>query len=213
MGAASTSQQDATGDKGFAAAVVRMCPAWLTPNQISMGRIIGCLVVVGLEIAGFSAMTLAVVAFVVGSSDFLDGMLARHRGQETKLGAFLDPLGDKLFFLAMLWVLWQRGWVEGYLILIILIMESHGLWFPLLCMARRWFKGNRLWPPPQVKPNWWGKWKMGWLGYAMGLIILGKACDAHWLYVFAWWNLWVGLALGAVATIIYLWDFSRGEYQ
>lgn len=213
MSTTSTGQEETSRKQGLSAAVMDRVPAWITPNQISLGRIIGCLVVVALEIAGASAMTLAVVAFVVGSSDFLDGMLARHRGQETKLGAFLDPLGDKLFFLAMLWVLWQRGWVENYILVIILIMESHGLWFPLLCMARRRFQGRPLWPPPQVKPNRWGKFKMGWLGYALGIIILGKACQAHWLYLFAWYNIWVGLGLGAVAIAIYLWDFAHGEYQ
>ena len=29
-------------------------------------------------------------------SDLLDGAVARRRGQVTKLGAFLDPLGDKV---------------------------------------------------------------------------------------------------------------------
>jgi cardiolipin synthase len=213
MGAESDIKQERDAASGFGAAVARLIPDFVTPNHISLGRIVGCLFIVGLEIAGSSAMVLAIVAFVVGTSDFFDGILARQRGQITRLGAVLDPLGDKLFFLAMLWVLWQRGWVEGYLILAILVLESQGLWLPLMCMARRALKRRALWPPPQAKPNWWGKWKMGWLGYAMGLIILARATGQGWLYSFAWWNLWVGLALGVVAASIYLWDFAHGEYQ
>ena len=39
----------------------------------------------------------AVVLFVViAASDALDGYLARSRNQETPLGAFLDPMADKL---------------------------------------------------------------------------------------------------------------------
>ena len=29
-------------------------------------------------------------------TDLLDGYIARHRGRQTRLGAFLDPLADKL---------------------------------------------------------------------------------------------------------------------
>lgn len=34
--------------------------------------------------------------FAMGAGDVLDGMLARGQGRESRLGAFLDPMGDKL---------------------------------------------------------------------------------------------------------------------
>lgn len=36
------------------------------------------------------------LVLVAGASDFLDGYLARRLGQTSPLGAFLDPLGDRL---------------------------------------------------------------------------------------------------------------------
>jgi len=36
------------------------------------------------------------VFFVMAASDGIDGYLARHKKQKTKLGAFLDPMADKL---------------------------------------------------------------------------------------------------------------------
>ena len=37
-----------------------------------------------------------VVLFVAGVTDALDGLIARRTGQKTTLGAWLDPMADKL---------------------------------------------------------------------------------------------------------------------
>lgn len=55
------------------------------------------------------------VFFIMAVSDAVDGYLARHRGQVTQLGAFLDPLADKLLITsASLLLVSQRGHVEGF---------------------------------------------------------------------------------------------------
>ena len=55
--------------------------------------------------------------FVMAISDAMDGYWARHRKQITKLGAFLDPLADKLLITcASLLLVSQRGHVEGFLL-------------------------------------------------------------------------------------------------
>ncbi len=53
--------------------------------------------------------------FLMAVSDALDGYLARHRGQITKLGTFLDPLADKLLITsASLLLVSERGHVDGW---------------------------------------------------------------------------------------------------
>ncbi len=43
----------------------------------------------------------AVILLIVGGlTDFLDGVLARALNQITKLGSYLDPIGDKLFLIS-----------------------------------------------------------------------------------------------------------------
>jgi len=54
---------------------------------------------------------------VMAISDAIDGYLARRRNQTTKLGAFLDPLADKLLMTcACLLLASQRAQVEGFLL-------------------------------------------------------------------------------------------------
>jgi len=58
-----------------------------------------------------------VIFLVMAFSDALDGYLARRNKQITKLGAFLDPVADKLLITsACLLLISQRGHVEGVLL-------------------------------------------------------------------------------------------------
>ena len=74
-------------------------PTLLRPaNLVTVSRIVvaACLVAVWyLPISG--AKGIAAVLFVIAAvTDFLDGAIARARGEESKLGAFLDLLADKV---------------------------------------------------------------------------------------------------------------------
>jgi len=56
-----------------------------------------------------------VIYLVMAVSDGLDGYLARRKKQFTRLGAFLDPIADKLLITcACLLLSSQRGGVEGF---------------------------------------------------------------------------------------------------
>jgi CDP-diacylglycerol--glycerol-3-phosphate 3-phosphatidyltransferase len=69
------------------------------PNVLSLGRILLIPLVVLLLSAGRPELRwLALAVFVVGAlSDLLDGYLARRNAMKTPVGAWLDPLSDKLF--------------------------------------------------------------------------------------------------------------------
>ena len=68
----------------------------------------------------------AILVFVVASiSDGVDGYIARHYNQRSKLGAILDPIADKGLLLAGLLTLTFSDW--GYRL---------PLWFPVLVIAR-----------------------------------------------------------------------------
>ena len=70
----------------------------LTVNFLSVSRIILCLPLLLVE-----AMTVPfwVLYVIAGTTDMLDGFLARRWGVESKFGARLDSLADFVFVLAV----------------------------------------------------------------------------------------------------------------
>jgi len=70
-------------------------PSWITPNGVTIFR---TLLIVPIILLIRDAAYLQALC-VYGASmllDFVDGALAHVRGQHSELGAFLDPLGDKI---------------------------------------------------------------------------------------------------------------------
>jgi cardiolipin synthase len=70
-------------------------PVFTVANQLTMLRM--ALVPAFVLLALDRQFTWALVVFVVaGLTDALDGYVARHANQSTRLGAMLDPVADKL---------------------------------------------------------------------------------------------------------------------
>ncbi len=72
------------------------------PNRITLLRIamIPVLVLCAVQARELPALRWLALGILLASlaSDALDGWLARRRGETSRLGAFLDPLADKLLF-------------------------------------------------------------------------------------------------------------------
>ncbi|MCY4074451.1 MAG: CDP-alcohol phosphatidyltransferase family protein [Acidobacteria bacterium] len=73
-------------------------------NQLTLVRLLLVPCLVALVVYGFSGWALIVFIFA-GVTDVLDGLIARRAGQRTKLGAWLDPMADKLLLVSMFVVL------------------------------------------------------------------------------------------------------------
>lgn len=108
-------------------------PVWNIPNILTMMRIavIPVLVVLLLPCwsvdrhtqsmeGGFWAAALFSLASI---TDWLDGYLARRMGISTVLGAFLDPIADKLIVMACLIMLLPYGNIPAWMVLVILSRE------------------------------------------------------------------------------------------
>jgi cardiolipin synthase len=70
------------------------------PNVVTVGRIILVPVIFWLLINGSMQAAFFVFA-LAGASDAMDGFLAKRFGQQTELGAYLDPIADKLLIVSI----------------------------------------------------------------------------------------------------------------
>ena len=94
------------------------------PNILTIGRIIIVpFFVLSFYLPGFYGDLTACVLFVIASfTDFLDGMLARMMGEESKLGELLDPIADKIIVATALILLVMSGTIRHYEVIAAIII-------------------------------------------------------------------------------------------
>ena len=94
------------------------------PNILTIGRIIIVpFFVLALYLPGFYGDFTALILFIVASfTDFLDGMLARMLGEESKLGELLDPIADKIIVATALILLVMDGTIRNYEVIAAIII-------------------------------------------------------------------------------------------
>ena len=94
------------------------------PNILTIGRIILVpFFVLAFYLPGFYGDLTAFALFVIASfTDFLDGMLARMLGEESKLGELLDPIADKIIVATALILLVMNGTIVHYEVIAAIII-------------------------------------------------------------------------------------------
>lgn len=92
-----------------------MRDALTIPNAVSLARLLAVpwfwWVLLVQDDVGLAALLI----FVIGGTDWIDGYLARKLNQVSKVGAFLDPLADRLMIASAI----VAGMIAGVLPLII----------------------------------------------------------------------------------------------
>jgi len=84
-------------------------------NRITIARMLLVIpfVFAFLANARWNANAALAILVVAATTDFLDGYLARRRGETSALGAALDPLADKLIVIAAVYLLTRNGVING----------------------------------------------------------------------------------------------------
>ena len=136
-------------------AAVKPATPWNIPNILTWTRIAAIPVVVGTYYLPYHwANPVAGLLFAAaGITDSLDGYLARKLGQITRLGAFLDPVADKLIVATALILLVAQD-TRGFVTAMALVIIGREITISAL---REWMAelGQR----GKVAVNWLGKVK------------------------------------------------------
>jgi cardiolipin synthase len=139
------------------------------PNCLTLFRILT--IPVFLELLAYHFFWEALLVFAIGGfTDFLDGFVARRMNQQTAVGAYLDPVADKLLIVTSFIMLGSMGGIPVWLVVIVvvrdfLILLGYGIIYMLV--------EERL----QVRPSLIGKWStmLQLLTLAIALFMLHDA--------------------------------------
>jgi cardiolipin synthase len=167
------------------------------PNLVSFARLLGVPLFLWLFLVAEADGWAVAVLAIGGTSDWVDGFLARRLGQVSRLGELLDPLADRLYILATL--------------LALTIRDVLPWWFTIALLAREVVLGISLavlrrhgYGPPPV--HYVGKTATFILLVAFPTLLLASAAPSThvWAYPCGWALAWWGLVLYWVAAVFYL---------
>ncbi|MFN3623183.1 MAG: CDP-alcohol phosphatidyltransferase family protein [Hyphomicrobium sp.] len=113
------------------------------PNIISLARVILVPVVFWLLITGETEVAFFVF-IIAGISDAVDGYLAKTFGWQTELGAYLDPLADKLLIVSIFLALGVGGKLPLWLVVAVVSRDI----LIVIAVMLSWLLGR----PVRIKP-------------------------------------------------------------
>ena len=178
---------------------------WGAPNILSMLRILSPYIAIALIGSGYCLAGLA-VGTVGGLTDLFDGYIARKTGKMTRIGAFLDQLGDLIFeYTLMIFGIWI-GLLPLFFVFVYLFRE-----FVVLFVRSFMALSGKTVPSSFV-----GKAKTSFIQYSYFPLYLGyalateKLAPTAWvqpLHILAIAGIGIGLALSLVSGYRYLTAF------
>ncbi len=172
------------------------------PNLITLARIL--LVPVVVWAIASNQMLFAFLLFAgAGVSDAVDGFLAKRFGMASELGAYLDPLADKVLIVSIYISLGIAGALPRWLVILVVsrdLLIVGGVMFSWL-----------LHKPVSVKPHPVSKANTAAQLLLVGLVLaaLGFAFDAGWALTAAMMAVAV-LTLASVAVYLREWVRHMG---
>ena len=169
----------------------------LTPaNLITITRILASpilfILILSADSDGGASWGAFVLGLIFGISDAFDGLIARATGSVTKLGAFLDPLADKVVVLGCMLSLLSIGKFNLIPVVLIFVREFG------ISTYRFWVVRKGVVIPATNL----AKWKTFAQGTTLLVAVLPPVADINWLVNTM---LWFAVAM----TLISGWQYIR----
>lgn len=103
-----------------------------------------------------------------GITDFFDGYVARKFDQMSKLGAFMDPIADKLLIATALMMMVAFGRIEGYSVIAAIIILCREF---VVSGLREFLADLKV----SIPVTYLAKWKTTLQIFALGFLLVGDA--------------------------------------
>ena len=176
-------------DKVLAATILKLIPARVLPNHITIFRFVSTPIVIFLMIS--EKYYIGLWAFLLTAfTDAIDGSLARTRNQITDWGKIYDPLADKILIGSMVFVIVLR-YIDFWTAIIIISIE---IIFIIAACARK--RSGR-----EVHANIWGKIKMILQVAGVAILLLAVVFDWANLLPLASKTLYLAIAFAIVSLL------------
>jgi len=192
-------------------------PVLNLPNMLTLGRLV--LAVVLFILLAFDWLATGLLIFVIAAStDWLDGYLARKRGETTTLGRILDPFVDKVVVIgAFIFILHEdlqdESGLEPWMVTVVVAREL------LVTGLRSYLEGESV----AFGADWMGKLKMTLQCIAIGCILFYLGIAKGETYIFNQWadkvlslsewaktiSIWGAVIVTAVSGISYAWRAAQ----
>lgn len=168
------------------------------PNTISLFRVAMVPVMMVYLLAEVPGRYLvALIVFVAAAaSDWLDGYIARKRNQTSVLGAFLDPLADKLLVTAALVSLVGLGELSAWAAMVVIARELAVTGLRMIAAARKVI----------IPASIWGKIKTAVQMAVIVALIVERWLEAEWMlggYPVRWYLIIAMLVVTVISGVIY----------
>jgi CDP-diacylglycerol--glycerol-3-phosphate 3-phosphatidyltransferase len=174
---------------------------WTPANIITVARILMIPVVVAFLFdpspwAGMTAMVLFVVAAV---SDVIDGWLARRYEQVSIVGAFLDPLADKLMVMAVMVMLIPHDRIPAWLVVLLLARE----------LVITGLRGLASAEGIIISASAGGKYKTAYQMTALSFLLIHYEYQGIDCHTVGLWLMYLSTAISLWSGWDYCWEFSK----
>ncbi len=176
------------------------------PNLLTLSRI-GVTPILLVLLYFHSPVTrwIALVLFVgAGLTDYLDGYLARHRGEVSAFGRILDPIADKLLVSSLIVILVAIEQIAGLVVVPAIVILCREI---LVSGLREYLAEVQVAMPV----NRLAKWKTTLQMVALGFLVVGDEAGPAILPVDAIGN--TGLWIAAVLTLVTGYDYMVRGFE
>lgn len=167
------------------------------PNLLTVLRFMGVPLFIWLVLWQREYALAALVLVIMGSTDWIDGYIARRFNQTSRLGRIMDPVADRLALIAVAVTLVVAGVVEWWYLTALVVPDA-----VLLTVSLFYFHGH-----PDLPVSRIGKIRTALLLVGTPLLVLAKLpIPLTYVYFVA---AWIFLGLGLLGHWVAAYNYFR----